>query len=62
MMRAHDQTNNFRPEQSDRVFSNEERWYFRVRDGEQIGPFRYRSEAQSSLERFLKELKNKMPD
>jgi len=48
------------PPRTERFFSNDELWYFRTRENERVGPFRYRSEAQSSLERFLNELKDKI--
>ncbi len=48
------------PPRTDRIFSNDELWYFRTREQAQVGPFRYRSEAQSSLERFLGELSEKL--
>jgi hypothetical protein len=48
------------PPCSEQVFSQDDRWYFHTQDGAQIGPFRYRSEAQSGLEKFLEELKNKL--
>lgn len=59
-MRAHDESSKNVPERSDRIYSSEERWYFRTREREQVGPFRYQSEAQSSLERFLEQLKNQL--
>lgn len=59
-MRSQDLPSSYYPEKSDRLYTDEERWYFRVRDGEEVGPFRYRSEAQSNLERYLQELKNKL--
>ena len=48
------------PERSDRVFSEHDLWYFRTREGEAIGPFRYRSEAESNLDRFMADLKDKL--
>ena len=36
------------------------RTYFRTRGGKEIGPFRYQSEAQSNLDRFLADLKAKL--
>ncbi len=45
------------PPRSDRFYSENELWYFRTREQPEIGPFRYRSEAQTRLERFLKDLK-----
>lgn len=48
------------PERSDRVFSQEDLWYFRVREGENIGPFRFKSEAESNLDQFMQHLKHKL--
>jgi len=48
------------PPRTERLYSSDELWYFRTREDDQIGPFRYRCEAQSSLERFLSELKHKL--
>ena len=48
------------PARSDRFFSNDELWYFRTREQPQVGPFRYRAEAQSSLDRFLQNLRNQL--
>ena len=59
-MRAQDEPTKPVPERTERVYSSEERWYFRTREREEVGPFRYQSEAQSSLERFLEQLKNKL--
>ncbi|MEX2131112.1 MAG: DUF6316 family protein [Pseudohongiellaceae bacterium] len=59
-MRAKDESSKPTPERTDRVFSTEERWYFKTREGDEVGPFRYRSEAQTSLERFLAQLKNRL--
>ncbi|MEX0617413.1 MAG: DUF6316 family protein [Pseudohongiellaceae bacterium] len=47
------------PSRSDRLFSNEELWYFRTREGDSVGPFRYRSEAQSGLKRFIDQLRSR---
>jgi len=45
------------PERSERIFSEQDLWYFRIREGDEVGPFRYRSEAQSNLESFMEQLK-----
>lgn len=45
---------------SERVFCQKDLWYFRTRDGKEIGPFRYQSEAQSNLDRFLADLKSRL--
>lgn len=50
-------------ERSDRVYCQQDLWYFRTREGKEIGPFRYRSEAESNLDRFMADLKAKLqPD
>ncbi len=48
------------PERSERIYTQQDLWYFRTREGEEIGPFRYKSEAQSNLEQFLSNLKNRL--
>ena len=35
-------------------------WYFKDQSGEEIGPFRYRSEAESNLEKFLNQLEDQL--
>ena len=50
-------------ERTERVFCQKDLWYFRTREGKEIGPFRYRSEAESNLDRFLADLKARLqPD
>ena len=46
-MRSHDR--------SERLFSQSGLWYFRTREGKDVGPFRYRCEAESMLTRFIDE-------
>lgn len=41
------------PPRSDRMFSENGLWYFHTREGRDIGPFRYRHEAESMLERYI---------
>ena len=48
------------PARSERVYSDQELWYFRTREGTAIGPFRYRSEAESNLDRFTAELMERL--
>jgi hypothetical protein len=48
------------PERTERIFSQEDLWYFRVREGENVGPFRFKSEAESNLDQFMKHLKHKL--
>ena len=59
-MRSQDIAITKAPPRSDRFYSDDELWYFRIREHGQVGPFRYRSEAQSSLERFLEDLQNQL--
>jgi hypothetical protein len=40
----------------DKVYTNEDLWYFDTEDGETVGPFRYKSEAENNLSRFLEQL------
>ena len=48
------------PDSSDQIFSKQNLWYFQTQEGDQIGPFRYRSEAQSNLDQFMQQLKDKL--
>ena len=41
---------------SDRIFSQSGLWYFRTREGNDVGPFRYRDEAELMLTKFVQEL------
>jgi hypothetical protein len=42
------------------VYSLRDLWYFKTREGDEIGPFRYRSEAESNLDRFMQQLKERL--
>lgn len=42
-------------ERSDRLFGQSGLWYFRTREGKDVGPFRYRCEAEAMLARFIDE-------
>ncbi len=48
-------------DRSDRIYTDQELWYFRTREGDNIGPFRYKSEAESNLEKFLRKLADRLP-
>ena len=48
------------PERTDRVFSEQNLGYFRTREGNTVGPFRYRSEAENNLDRFMTDLRDKI--
>lgn len=45
---------------SERIFSEQNLWYFKTREGDEVGPFRYKSEAQSNLERFMQQLEEQL--
>jgi hypothetical protein len=49
-------THNNIPERSERLFTRSGMWYFRTREGKDVGPFRYRDEAELMLTRFVQEL------
>ena len=55
--RHKDNSHNPAPDRSESVYSEQDLWYFRTREGDEVGPFRYRSEAQSNLESFMEQLK-----
>ena len=42
------------------VYIQDNLWYYQTDKGQEIGPFRYRSEAQSNLNKFLSELKQRL--
>ena len=58
--RSQDGSKDPTPARSERIYSEQDLWYFRVREGDEVGPFRYRSEAQSNLERFMEQLKDQL--
>lgn len=41
------------PSDASPIYSQRDLWYFRTSDGTEVGPFRYRSEAETGLNRFL---------
>jgi hypothetical protein len=41
---------------SDRLYASNGLWYFRTREGNEVGPFRYRDEAELMLTKFVQEL------
>ena len=55
-----DRSKSSAPDRSERIFSQQDLWYFKIREGDEIGPFRYRSEAQSNLDCFMEQLKDKV--
>lgn len=58
--RQFDNQNTEPPPRSDRIFNQQDLWYFKTREDEAVGPFRYRSEAESNLDRFMQHLRNKL--
>ena len=42
------------------VYEDNSLWYFRNTQGEQVGPFRYASEAKSNLESLLMKLQTRL--
>lgn len=58
-LRKQDDSTNTDFARSERIFDDDGLWYFRTREGGDIGPFRYESEAQQMLEKFITEIKAK---
>ena len=44
-----------------KIFSKQDVWYYTCPNGAKVGPFRYRSEAKSSLDQFMDQLKDRLP-
>jgi Domain of unknown function (DUF6316) len=55
-LRKQDRSDRVIPQRTERVFDNGGLWYFRTREGSNIGPFRYQSEARQMLERFIRDI------
>lgn len=53
-------SNESNPSEQDKVYLNQDLWYFDTDSGETVGPFRYKSEAESNLTRFLAQLQNQL--
>lgn len=47
---------------TDRIFSRTGLWYFNTREGNDVGPFRYRDEAELMLTKFVQELQQIQQD
>ena len=58
--RQQDQLKSSTPVRTERVFNEQYLWYFKTREGENVGPFRYRSEAESNLDHFMQQLNEKL--
>ena len=46
-------------QRSDRLFRQKGMWFFKTREGKDVGPFRYRDEAELMLTRFVQEVAEK---
>ena len=46
--------------QKTEIYIQDNLWYYQTDSGQKIGPFRYQSEAQSNLNKFLSELKQRI--
>ncbi len=57
LTRQQDATATTTQSRSERMYSEQDLWYFKVREGDEVGPFRYRCEAESNLHHFIKRLK-----
>ena len=57
-LRDKDQVISSIPNRRERVFMQQDLWYFRTRDGDDVSPFRYRSEAENNLNRFMHQLES----
>ena len=47
-------------DQKTEIYIQDNLWYYQIDSGQEIGPFRYQSEAQSNLNKFLSELKQRL--
>ena len=47
-------------DQKTEIYIQDNLWYYQTNSGQKIGPFRYQSEAQSNLNKFLSELKQRL--
>ena len=55
-LRRNDHSDTATPDRSERVFDASGLWYFRTREGYDIGPFRYESEARQMLTQYVQEM------
>ena len=47
-------------DQKTEIYIQDNLWYYQTDKGQEIGPFRYQSEAQSNLNKFLSELQQRL--
>ena len=43
-----------------KIYTKKDVWYYTCPNGKKVGPFRYRSEAKSSLDQFMDQLKKRI--
>ncbi|MGJ8689340.1 MAG: DUF6316 family protein [Gammaproteobacteria bacterium] len=55
-LRKHDTYRHTDFARSERIFDDAGLWYFRTREGGDVGPFRYESEALQMLENFITDI------
>lgn len=55
-LRKDDQSKGSFHYRSERVFDEQGLWYFRTREGQNLGPFRYESEARQMLNNFINDI------
>jgi hypothetical protein len=55
-LRKQDRSDRVIPHRTERVFDIGGLWYFRTREGSNIGPFRYQSEARQMIEKFITDI------
>lgn len=55
-VRKNDRSARTPPCRSERVFNKASLWYFRTREGRDVGPFRYESEARQMLTQFIRDM------
>lgn len=55
-LRKDDQSKGSFHYRSERVFDEQGLWYFRTREGENLGPFRYETEARQMLNNFINDI------
>lgn len=57
-LRKQDRSDRVIPERTERVFDSAGLWYFRTREGGNVGPFRYQSEARQMLQNFIRDIQS----
>lgn len=57
-LRRNDHFDHANPVRSERIFSASGLWYFRTREGRDIGPFRYESEARQMLNQYVQDMQS----